>query len=192
MWYCIGMNPAKPAVDQAIYLESLAWRQAEIRGRLEAVRAEVQALQKEESDLIQQVRALDLLIGAAKGNGASPPMGPSSTQLVPEQKTGTMPDFAAFGPTAREIYQRAYDVIRDAGMPLHYRVLAEQVQEKVPLSGADPGATLIAHLHRAQDVFPRLGRGIYGITGLVDKPSLPPQIDGAGKRRQRVRRRRMK
>jgi hypothetical protein len=86
-------------------------------------------------------------------------------------------------------------VIVDAGVPLHYRVLAEHVREKVPLSGADPGATLIAHLHRAQEIFPRVGRGIYGIAGMVNRASVEharaqPSVP-ARKRRQRVRRRRL-
>jgi hypothetical protein len=149
-------------------------------------------LQKEEGDLIQEVRAIDLLIGAARGNGTLLPQGPDSANALPVRGGGAIPDFGAWGPTGREIYQRAYEVIRDAGVPLHYRVLAEQVRQRVPLSGADPGATLIAHLHRAQDVFPRLGRGVYGIAGMVDKPSLSPEVAGAGKRRQRVRRRRLK
>jgi hypothetical protein len=186
------MNAVRVPIDRQVYLESLVWRQADIRGRLEVLRSQVQVLQKEENDLIQEIRAIDLLIGAARGNGSSIPPAPDSTAAPPQRGAGAIPDFGAWGPTGREIYQRAYEVIRDAGVPLHYRVLAEQVRERVPLSGVDPGATLIAHLHRAQDVFPRLGRGVYGIAGMVDKPSLSPEVASAGKRRQRVRRRRLK
>lgn len=186
------MTSVKGPIDKAVYLESLVWRQTDVRGRLEVLRSQVQVLQKEENDLIQEVRAIDLLIGAARGNGTLLPQGPDSANALPVRGGGAIPDFGAWGPTGREIYQRAYEVIRDAGVPLHYRVLAEQVRQRVPLSGADPGATLIAHLHRAQDVFPRLGRGVYGIAGMVDKPLLSPEVAGAGKRRQRVRRRRLK
>lgn len=186
------MNSAKAPIDKQVYLESLVWRQADLRGRLEVLRSQVQALQKEEGELIQEVRAIDLLIGAAGGNGMQPPSRPDSTHALHDSGTSSTPDFEAWSPTAREIYQRAYAVILDAGVPLHYRVLAEHIQAKVPLGGVDPGATLIAHLHRAQDIFPRLGRGVYGVAGMVAKPSLPPQVAAAGKRRQRVRRRRLR
>jgi hypothetical protein len=186
------MASVKVPIDKAVYLESLVWRQADIRGRLEILRSQVLVLQREENDLIQEVRAIDLLIGAAKGNDTLLPQGLDSANALPVPRAGAIPDFGAWGPTGREIYQRAYEVIRDAGVPLHYRVLAEQVRQRVPLSGVDPGATLIAHLHRAQDVFPRLGRGVYGIAGMVDTSSLSPEVAGAGKRRQRVRRRRLK
>lgn len=186
------MGLVKVPIDNSVYLESLVWHQADIRGRLEVIRSQVQVLQREENDLIQEVRAIDLLIGAAKGNGTLLPQGSDSANALPVPGGGAIPDFGAWGPTGREIYQRAYEVIRDAGVPLHYRVIAEQVRQRVPLSGVDPGATLIAHFHRAQDFFPRLGRGVYGIAGMVDKPLPSPEASGAGKRRQRVRRRRMK
>jgi hypothetical protein len=186
------MNSAKAPIDIQMYLESLVWRQADLRGRLELLRSQVQALQKEESDLIQEVRAIDLLIGAAGGNGTRPASQPDSTHASPDGIGSATPDFGAWSPTAREIYQRAYEVILDAGVPLHYRVLAEHIQAKVPLGGNDPGATLIAHLHRAQDIFPRLGRGVYGIAGMQAKPSVVPPVGTPGKRRQRVRRRRLR
>lgn len=186
------MNSAKAPIDKHVYLESLVWRQADLRGRLEVLRSQVQALQKEESELIQEVRAIDLLIGAVGGNGAQPQSQPDSTHALLDRVSSATPDFGAWGPTAREIYQRAYEVILDAGVPLHYRVLAEQIQAKIPLGGNDPGATLIAHLHRAQDIFPRLGRGVYGVAGMVGKPLLPVQGATAGKRQPRVRRRRLR
>jgi hypothetical protein len=80
---------------------------------------------------------------------------------------GVVLDFSSWGPKSRAIYITAAEVIREAGVPLHYRVLAEEVQKQVALSGVDPGATLIAHLNRAREIFPRVGRGIYGLEGVT-------------------------
>ena len=190
------MNSAKAAIDRDIYLESLVWRQAEIRARLETLRSQIQVFQKEEADLMQEVRAIDLLLGASNGRSTSSQSKPGSRADARDPDGHTLPDFSAWGPTAREIYQCTYKVILDAGVPLHYRVLAEHVRERVPLSGADPGATLIAHLHRAQEIFPRVGRGIYGVAEMVPKPSTgavdEDQRPSARKRRPRIRRRRIR
>ena len=183
------MDSPKPTIDKQLYVESLVWRQRAIRSRLEALRLEVQALQKEENELIQEVRALELLIGVATEDGVAHSQTMAGAGQAPDGAIA-IPDFGSWGPTSREIYQRVYEVIRDAGVPLHYRVLAEQVREKVALSGADPGATLIAHLHRAPDVFPRLGRGIYGISGMADR-SAKSEGASSNRRGRRVRRRRI-
>jgi hypothetical protein len=190
------MNVAQARIDRDVYLKSLAWRQAEVRSRLEDLRSQLQGLQREEADLMQEVRAIDLLLGSARANGSQAQSNPKASSSASEPPSQQLPDFSAWGPTAREIYQCTYKVILDAGVPLHYRVLAEHVREKVGLSGADPGATLIAHLHRAQEIFPRVGRGVYGIAGMVNKPAdesaeAEPSVPGR-KRRQRVRRRRVK
>jgi hypothetical protein len=190
------MGLAKTPIDRDVYLKSLVWRQAEIRSRLETLRSQLQAFQREEAELMQEVRAIDLLLGAAKVNGSLVQSKAEPSAEGSDSASQELPDFSAWGPTAREIYQCTYKVILDAGVPMHYRVLAEHVRERVQLSGADPGATLIAHLHRAQEIFPRVGRGVYGIAGMVNKPAIerigaepgvPPR-----KRRQRVRRRRVK
>ena len=191
------MSFATAAIDRAVYLNSLVWRQAEIRSRLEDVRSQLQGFQREEAELMQEVRAIDLLLSAARGNGSSVRPKTKVPAETSDPVGNELPDFSAWGPTARQIYQCAYEVILDAGVPLHYRVLAEHVREKVALSGADPGATLIAHLHRAQEIFPRVGRGIYGIAGMVSQTAVkPPAIDSevtaVRQRRQRVRRRRIK
>ena len=75
---------------------------------------------------------------------------------------------------------------------MHYRVLAEEVQKTAPLSGKKTGATLLAHLHRAQGLFPRVGRGVYAIRGMIDpEPATPAMTNGQTtptKRRQTRRR----
>jgi hypothetical protein len=182
------------------YVASLRWRQQDLQGKLEAIGAEIASLTRSEADFKQQLRAIEqLLVAAGESAVSQDPLIASTPHRAdgPPRPNGANPDaddapfdFSAWGPKSRAIYTTAAEVIRDAGVPLHYRVLADEVQKKVALSGADPGATLIAHLNRAQDVFPRVGRGIYGLEGLVTAPVPSATSAGASsKRRPRTRRR---
>ena len=182
-------------VDEHTYLESLRWRRGDLQSRLGQLKVELDRLSHEESGVNRELQALDVLLAAAEQPATNASVRPTSPigsagdtlTLAPVGDT----DPSAFGPTARVIYARAEEIIRDAGVPLHYRILADEIQKRVPLSGADPGATLIAHLHRAPHLFPRVGRGIYAI------PEVVPFQDGkrsnseasTGRRKPRVRRR---
>ncbi len=175
MWYGIRMDSA----PEDLYVASLRWRRGDLQQKLDTVGAKMQALTDEEAQLRQQMRAVDQLLAAAhpeqeleSADGAAVHAG--SNGAVPgggQDSAEPTPDFTAWGPTARRIYACAEEVIREAGVPLHYRVLADEIQKKVALSGGDPGATLIAHLHRAQEVFPRVGRGVYGLAGMTQSIS---------------------
>lgn len=179
------------------YVESLRWRRGDLQGKIAAVRGRLQALTAEESEFLQELRAVEQLLFAADGavqqvEAARPNAElDTATRRGPGAESSSL-DLSGYGPTARRIYVSVERVIRDAGVPLHYRVLAEEVQKHAPLSGKDPGATLIAHLHRAQELFPRVGRGVYGVQGMVNPDLVPEQPSNEGKatKRRRTRRRR--
>jgi hypothetical protein len=185
---------------QRQYVDSLRWRRKDLQGRLEAIAPQIASLTRDETELRQQLRAVEQLLSVEDGQadtrptpaelGTGQPDAPISLgggEL--EAENGSL-DFRAWGPKSRGIYEAAAQVIREAGVPLHYRVLAEEVQKKVPLSGVDPGATLIAHFHRAQEAFPRVGRGVYGLKGMVADIEPLPKSAGAPVRRRRKTRRR--
>ena len=133
----------------ALYVESLRWRQQDLQAKLDGIGAQIASLTRSEADLKQQLRAIEQLLsaagelalgvnevvlparhasdGAADSNGAEP------------HADGGSFDFSSWGPKSRAIYMTAADVICEAGVPLHYRVLAEEIQKKVALSGVDPG-----------------------------------------------------
>lgn len=183
-------------------MDGLRWRRGDLQGKINDVRSQLESLKNQEDELLQQLRAVEQLLFTSDGssNGApesrsTVPAGPGGAAAPgePDADASSM-DFSTFGPTARKIYASAEQVLREAGVPLHYRVLAEEVQKHAPLSGRDPGATLIAHLQRAQDLFPRVGRGVYGLQGMAEGPQ-PSATDGAGasrptQKRRRTRRRR--
>jgi hypothetical protein len=181
-------------------MDSLRWRRGDLQGKMADVSEKLQALSKEEDALRQELRAVEQLLFAADGDGSDVKSAgrPEKVQKAPPGPPGTAEptpdslDLTGYGPTARKILASVEQVIREAGVPLHYRVLAEEVQKRAPLSGKDPGATLIAHLHRAQDHFPRVGRGVYGIQGMVDAQPTAEPSNGSNstKRRRRTRRRR--
>jgi hypothetical protein len=171
------MSRDTDADQERAFIESLRWRQQDLQGKLQAIGGQLAALTRSEADLKQQLRSVEQLLSAA-----GEPFGRVNEAAVPAQHfsadtassngagrdaDGAPFDFSSWGPKSRAIYVTAADVIREAGVPLHYRVLAEEVQKRVALGGVDPGATLIAHLNRARDIFPRVGRGIYGLEGLV-------------------------
>lgn len=196
------MAHATVTQSERAYVESLRWRRGDLQSKIADLRDRLQALSKEEDALRQELRAVEQLLFAADGvaheteppgSAAEVPKARSSASSgAPESSTDSL-DLTGYGPTARRIYASAERIIREAGVPLHYRMLAEEVQKHAPLSGKDPGATLIAHLHRAQDLFPRVGRGVYGVKGMVGAPSTADQPNGSTtttKKRRRTRRRR--
>jgi hypothetical protein len=164
------------------YVDSLLWRRDDLQATIGALGEQIALLSKEETELKQQLRALDQLLGAEESRisdqtllASAPPAGAEQPVEGTSARTnGAAADVAlrATGPKSRAIYAAVADALHAAGVPLHYRILAEEVQKKVPLTGADPGATLIAHLHRAQDLFPRLGRGVYGLSGMITSEPL--------------------
>lgn len=184
---------------QRVYVESLRWRQADLGGKLEALTRQITAMTRDEAELKQQLRAVEQLL-SVEGESPVPPQltrtvmsGTAASTATGKEDAPDVDDpsltFAQWSPKSRAIYTAAAEAIREAGVPLHYRMLAEQVQKRVALGGVDPGATLIAHLHRAQDVFPRVGRGIYGLQGIT---TVTTAIDAGAKptkRRRRARRR---
>jgi hypothetical protein len=199
MWYRMSMAQVIHPEPEQVYVESLQWRREDLQTKLAAVGFQVAALTREEAELRLQLRAVDQLLAA---EGASSPEGGGSVHLATENNdvpvsvggdrqsgADASPDFSAWGPKARAIYAAAAHAIGDAAVPLHYRVLAEEVQKSVPLSGVDPGATLIAHLHRAQDIFPRVGRGIYGLRGMVAASEVASRNSTPVRRRRKTRRR---
>jgi hypothetical protein len=182
---------------ERIYLDSLRWRSQDLNIRLAALVVQIASLTREEADLKQQLRAVEQLLTADGGlseikqndHVQNDEVDPSAAHLVTKSDLGQSVDFSAWGPKARAIYVAAANAIVEAAVPLHYRALAEEIQKTVTLSGVDPGATLIAHLHRAQHIFPRVGRGIYGLQGKVPVIAAEPQLSPAASRRHKVRRR---
>ncbi len=218
---CRGIVVPMPEVvardPKALYLESLRWRHDSLKQQLDAAQKQMDELNRNEASLTLQLRAVEQLLAvevAEEPNGSRGLEGQASTPPAgagPELESLSVPtaadhldggnsaedqgtiDWSIWGPKARRIYVAAAQALRDAGVPLHYRVLADEVQKQVPLSGADAGATLIAHMHRAQEVFPRLGRGIYGLRGMTTSDSTgkePAPIGRPGGRVRRTRRRR--
>lgn len=202
MWYRICIATPTPTGNEQTYVESLRWRRGDLQAKIAVTRERIDALNQEEAALRQELRAVEQLLFAADG-GAHPVADPAPRPAAAKDAATTTRarsapddetlDLSGYGPTARKIYATTEQVVRAAGVPLHYRVLAEEVQKKAPLSGKDPGATLIAHLHRAQDLFPRVGRGVYGVRGMVDSKPASHAITNGKKtatRRRRTRRRR--
>lgn len=202
MWYRMSMAQVIPPEAEQVYVESLRWRREDLQTKLAAVGFQVAALTREEAELRQQLRAVEQLLTA---EGAPPSDSGGAVQVATENNNvpvsaggdgqsavGASLDFSAWGPKARGIYAAAAQAIVEAAVPLHYRVLAEEVQKSVPLNGVDPGATLIAHLHRAQDIFPRVGRGVYGLQGMVAASETVAPRDSTPVRRRRKTRRRTK
>ena len=180
-----------------VYVDSLRWRRSDLQGKIEAIGRQMAAWARDETELKQQMRAVEQLLTAEgeQSVGRHRVMAPPQ-EGVATSASGPAPDsdhaslgLARWGPKSGVIYAAAAEVIREAGVPLHYRVLAGEVQKRVALGGVDPGATLIAHLHRAKDVFPRVGRGIYGLQGMVAnaRPDVPADVSPT--RRCRTRRR---
>ncbi len=197
MWYRICMVTGARADAARVYVEALQWRRIELQARLLEAVASIKTLTQQEAALRNELRSVDYLLAAAGSpptTSDSPPRatspdGAPANHAASDRREETG-DFSAFGPTARRIYACAEQVIREAGVPLHYRVLAEEIQKTVPLSGADPGATLIAHLHRAQTHFPRVGRGIYGLHDMAEVLAEPAAASPPTKKRRRKTRRR--
>jgi hypothetical protein len=194
---------------KAAYLESLRWRHDSLKQQLDAAQKQMEELNRNEASLTLQLRAVEQLLAvevAEEPNGVGLQVGalPAPDTLEPgslsaatsaDHREGwdaaedqTTIDWSVWGPKARRIYVAAAQALRDAGVPLHYRVLADEVQKQVPLSGADAGATLIAHMHRAQEIFPRLGRGIYGLRGMTTSDSPSKASAPIGRLAGRVRR----
>jgi hypothetical protein len=187
---------------QRAYVHSLRWRQNDLQRKIETIGRQIAAWTKDEAELKQQLRAVEQLLSAEGEPPADPGRAMASVVVgtddsVGGNERGPEPShppmtFAQWGPKSRAIYTAAAAAIQEAGVPLHYRVLAEEVQKHVVLSGVDPGATLIAHLHRAQDFFPRVGRGIYGLQGVVaiaqpDQLATPAPAARRRKTRRRTR-----
>lgn len=205
MWYRISMAPSTQADNERLYVDSLRWRRGDLQDRLSTVRSRIESLTEQEAQLKSQLRAIDQLLAVDGGtleNGGDggvkarqvesvPVDGEAHHSLEVQESSGEKPpfDFSSFGPTARRIYSCAEQILRDAGVPMHYRALAEEIEKSVPLSGADAGATLIAHLHRAQEVFPRVGRGVYGLKGVTPAASGPVNGGTSNSRRPKTRRR---
>jgi hypothetical protein len=200
MWYRIRMAHVIPADAERLYVESLRWRCGDLQTKLQAVGFQIASLTRDEAELRQQLRAVEQLLAAegastseshgSIGHASKNTDGSVSTTGAVQDVDGGAPDFSSWGPKARGIYVAAAQAIADAAVPLHYRALAEEVQKSVPLSGVDPGATLIAHLHRAQDIFPRVGRGVYGLQGMVTASAPAEPHDSTQVRRRRKTRRR--
>lgn len=184
------------------YVNSLRWRRNDLQGKIETVGRQIVAWTRDEAELKQQLRSVEQLLSAEGEPPADPERATAPVEVDPDSSTsgsrrGADSDhpslsFAQWGPKSRAVYMAAAAAIREAGVPLHYRALAEEVQKHVALNGVDPGATLIAHLHRAQDVFPRVGRGIYGLQGMVavtqqDEPATPAPAARRRKTRRRTR-----
>jgi hypothetical protein len=184
-----------------MYVDSLRWRRSDLQGKLEAVGRQIAASTRAETELRQHLRAVEQLL-LAEGEqrveaslagdpfqiGSDSPMGIANGGESESDQPSL--SFARWGPKSRAIYTAAAAAIREAGVPLYYRVLAEEVQKHVALGGVDPGATLIAHLHRAQDVFPRVGRGVYSLQGMVAGIQQDePEAKAPASRRRKTRRR---
>jgi hypothetical protein len=181
------------------YLAGLEWKHGVLQAELAVVRAEAERLTKEEAQILNRLRALETLlmleVGAVATNAALESLDKdgsleqSTTLAAFEARQPGVPGSSAeilitetrpngtgvLSSKTRLIYQSVRRVLIEAGVPMHYRQIAEEVQKSVPLNGADPAATLIAHLSRARDLFPRVGRGHYW---LADTP-LPTGASGS-------------
>lgn len=184
---------------QRIYVESLRWRRADLGDKLDALTRQIAGMTRDEAELKQQLRAVEHLLSVEGESSPAAPQGAgtlrsgaatssASGERAPDSDDPPL-NFADRSPRSRAIYTAAADALKEAGVPLHYRMLAEQVQKRVALGGIDPAATLIAHLHRAHDVFPRVGRGVYGLQGMTALPTADDAEAKPTKRRRRARRR---
>ncbi|MBJ7604464.1 MAG: winged helix-turn-helix domain-containing protein [Candidatus Dormibacteraeota bacterium] len=184
------MNGVDTASAERAYVGGLKWRQDQIRSKLGLIAAEIESLASAEKETRRELEAIELLLQAT-GHGTDEKADVSPTYSRDGRRENpSIGNGSGIGPTARRVYELAQQALRDAGVPLHYRVLADEIQKEMRLSGADPGATLIAHLHRAPHLFPRVGRGIYAIPEVLpaDGSSAGNALGDSG-RRPRVRRR---
>lgn len=69
-------------------------------------------------------------------------------------------------------------VLREHGQPLHYREIAERVNQRLPAEQQTTAHNIHAHIGRMPDVFVRVGHGIFGLAewGLIQDRNL---ADGA-------------
>lgn len=196
-------QPEIQGIDLALYRQVLRGRREELGRELQRIADMRDALTRQEARILQQVRSLDALLtmeldGGDLGipaelrasevagddtHGAGATDAPGSGATAVHQGVASDPALAP-----RDVRDLVLDavqqVLRQEGVPLHYRQLADTVGTQAPLRGKDPGATLLAHLSRAADRFVRVGRGIYW---LADEP-LPAGILVAAGGRRRARR----
>jgi hypothetical protein len=72
--------------------------------------------------------------------------------------------FAASRTVASDLQAAVFNVLRQAGKPLHVREIREALQTQgVTIPGKGTDANIIVHLRRAPDVFERKRRGIYSL-----------------------------
>ncbi len=68
------------------------------------------------------------------------------------------------GTVSVSLGEMAIAVLRQNSRPMHYAELTEQIQKTgFKISGKSPQATLLAFLHRKQDLFTRFEPGIWGL-----------------------------
>ncbi len=63
----------------------------------------------------------------------------------------------------KSIPDLAEEVLRDAGIPLHYTAIMREIESKykIAIPGKNPKANMNAHLHKSR--FVRVGRSVYGL-----------------------------
>jgi hypothetical protein len=146
------------------YLELLRWRRRDLQKDLDALSRQRQQLAQAEAAIVNQVRSLDTLLAAeeARGAGEFGARGPANSEFVAPPLIDD--SSADVGSMIRDAAER---VLREAGGPMHYKVIANRVQTMVPLRGKNPAATLLTFLTKDADRFCRVDRGCYSLNEIA-------------------------
>lgn len=144
-----------------------------IEDQLSAVHAQLQPLLVEQRRLESQQRLLVSLLKELDGGGATLKMEEAIADNV-------MNASKSLGGTGRYVIERAVEILREAGQPLHINDLhAKFIERGYQVPGAGTPANLTAHIRRSEAIAsPK--RGVYG---LVD------QVGVQATRRRRAKRR---
>jgi hypothetical protein len=142
------------------YVDSLRQKRIDVLGEIETLRQRVVELSSRLTVKENQLRNIDDLLRLET---------PSDATASPSNGIGV--------PVRAKIRDRAYEALKERGVPLHYRELATRLaQSDVYIPGQDPAANLIAHLSRDARFLRTEGRGMYGLVEWprkVAKPAKP-------------------
>lgn len=149
----------------------------EVRSWLLAVEADLRKVADRLEPLVAEQRQLEerkaLLQGLLRSFEQANPNGAVPT--APARTTGSV---------ARYVIDRAVEILRDEGRPLHINDLHAQFAERgLTVPGAGKPVNLIVHLRNSEEIVSPM-RGMYG---LVEQVGAVPRQAGRTKRRKSAR-----
>lgn len=162
------------------WLDGLQQEIAQVRSQLAPLLEEEQRLLEREGLLRSLLASLGGSVDSEPRVSASPPTQPTAAS------NGQQPPAA--GSVRQQVIDRAAEILREAGSPLHINDLhARFLSHGYPVPGAGRPANLTAHLGRS-DVIVSPKRGIYGLVDQVGRVARrKPRKKGRTKARSRKR-----